>query len=160
LSSAALRRRMAAHGEAVLRQRVCLLRDCLATFFLCSHCDRGQRYCSVACRDQARRRQRRAANRRHQRSPEGRLDHRDRQRQYRHRRAQARVTDQGSLSITCSAISACGPGEPAATQIAQVYVARRRPLWPQSEPGVQLRCRICGRIGRFIDPFPPIPRRR
>jgi hypothetical protein len=25
---------------------------------------------------------------------------------------------------------------------------------------VQLRCRICGRIGRFIDPFPRIPRRR
>ena len=160
MSRAALRTRMAAHREAVLRQRVCLLRDCLATFFLCSHCDRGQRYCSVACRDQARRRQRRAANRRHQRSPEGRLDHRDRQRQYRHRRAQARVTDQGSLSITCSAISACGPGEPAVAELAGVHVARRRPLWPQSQPGVQLRCRICGRIGRFIDPFPPIPRRR
>jgi hypothetical protein len=31
---------------------------------------------------------RRCANRRHQQSPEGRLDHRDRQREYRKRRAQ------------------------------------------------------------------------
>src|SRR5437867_8002375 len=49
---------------------------------------------------------------RSQRSPEGRLDHRDRQRQYRQRRqAQARVTDQGSLSITSSASSRCGAAE-------------------------------------------------
>ena len=48
-----------------------------------THCDRGQRYCSVACRPQARLQQRRCANCRHQRSPEGRLDHRDRQREYR-----------------------------------------------------------------------------
>ncbi len=36
-------------------------------------------------------------HRRHQRSPEGRLDHRDRQRAYRRRHAPARVTDQGSF---------------------------------------------------------------
>jgi hypothetical protein len=70
------------------------------------------------------------------------------------------VTDQGSLSITCSAISACGAVEPAAAELAQAYVVTRRPLWPQSQPGVHLRCRVCGRIGRFIDPFPRIPRRR
>lgn len=160
MSSAALRTRMAAHGEAVLRQRVCLFQGCLATFFLCSHCDRGQRYCSVACRDRARLEQRRIANRRHQQSPEGRLDHRDRQRQYRHRRAQAWVTDQGSLSITCSAISACGPVEPVPGQAVVACAVACRPRWPQTRPGIELRCRICGRVGRFIDPFPRIPRRR
>ena len=51
-------------------------------FYLCRHCDRGQRYCSARCREKSRRLQRREANRRHQRSPEGRLDHRDRQRAY------------------------------------------------------------------------------
>jgi len=75
---------MAAH-DTVLVQRTCLRKDCLATFFLCSHCDRGHRYCSPECSGHAKREQRRRANQRHQRSPEGRLDHRDRQREYRQR---------------------------------------------------------------------------
>ena len=39
------------HHEAVLRQRVCLGQQCHAIFFICSHCDRGHRYCSTACRE-------------------------------------------------------------------------------------------------------------
>src|SRR5271167_4519162 len=90
---------MARHGEVILRQRAC--RGCHAVFWICPHCDRGQRYCCPSCQIQARRQQRRSANRRHQQSPEGRLDHRDRQRDYRYRRRiQARVTDQGSASLT------------------------------------------------------------
>jgi hypothetical protein len=27
-------------------------------------------------------------------------------------------------------------------------------------PGVWMCCRVCGRMGRFMDPFPRIPRRR
>jgi len=154
-----LRRRMAAHGEVVLRQRFCFASECRALFFLCPHCDRGQRYCSVACRQQARLRQRRLANRRHQQSPEGRLDHRDRQRQYRQRRCQARVTDQGSLLIACSASFLHGTTEATSPDTARPAAAIF-PRWPENRPGVQLRCRVCGRVGRFIDPFPPIPRRR
>src|SRR6201997_547495 len=56
---------MAFHGEVVLRLRVCLGEECGALFFLCSHCDRGQRYCNLACRQQARLYQRRCANRRY-----------------------------------------------------------------------------------------------
>lgn len=52
-------------------------------FWICSHCNRGQCYWSPACRTEARLRQHRAANCRHQQSLEGRLDHRDRQRAYR-----------------------------------------------------------------------------
>jgi hypothetical protein len=37
---------MAAHGEAVLRLRICVSGDCRAVFFICAHCDRGHRYCS------------------------------------------------------------------------------------------------------------------
>jgi len=55
-------------------------------FWICRSCYRGQGYCRRSCRRVQRRRQLRAANRRHQRSPEGRLDHRDRQRAYRRRR--------------------------------------------------------------------------
>jgi hypothetical protein len=147
---------MAAHGEAVLRQRICLSPDCRALFFVCSHCDRGHRYCSASCRSATRGRQRRCANRRHQQSPEGRLDHRDRQRQYRERRTRARVTDQGSLSIACPASSVCGTVAVAALRFRRTPI----PLRPETQAGVRLRCRICGRAGRFIDPFPPIPARR
>ena len=57
-----------------------------AVFYLCPHCDRGQRYCSPHCREKSRRLQRREANRRYQQtSAGGRLDHRHRQREYRER---------------------------------------------------------------------------
>ena len=42
----------AAHGEVVLRQRLCLC--CQTLFLICEHCDRGHRYCSLECRHQAR----------------------------------------------------------------------------------------------------------
>lgn len=146
---------MAADGEVVLRQRVCGGTGdsgCHAVFWICQHCDRGQRYCSLACRLEARRCQRRSANSRHQRSPEGRLDHRDRQRAYRHR-AQAPVTDQGSLSIPSPASSGCGT-------FRAIPIQPRFPREPEKRAGLWLRCRLCGRGGRFVDPFPPIPKRK
>jgi len=148
---------MAVHGEVVLRPRVCRSQGCQATFWICSHCDRGQRYCSPACRTEARRRQHRDANRRHQGSLEGRLDHRDRQRAYRRRHAPARVTDQGSLSVISPAPFGCGE---------TITMPVTGPL-PSTLPGrlekpldLCPRCSICGRPGRFVDPFPHIPRRR
>lgn len=155
---------MAVHGDVVLRQRICLGGDCHAVFYLCSHCDRGQRYCSLTCRQQARLGQRRCANRRYQRSPEGRLDHRDRQRQYRERQSQrasaARVTDQGSLLIACSASSTCGTAETARAEVADRAGAAVPRSGVRNQTGVWLRCRICGRPGRFFEVFPRIPRRR
>ena len=153
-------------GEVVLRQRSC--RKCHAVFWICSHCDRGQRYCSSFCRVPARRQQRRRANRRHQRSPEGRADHRDRQREYRHRHRQvlADVTDQGSASIS-------SPRNIPSWESRSVITATRRvsatafaftralPVWrkesDQQRPPF-LGCIRCGRRGRFVDPFPKIPR--
>jgi len=70
--------------ESVLRVRTC--RACARPFGICPSCDRGHIYCSPACRGEARRACGRAARRRHQHSPEGRLDHRDHQRAYRARR--------------------------------------------------------------------------
>jgi hypothetical protein len=104
-------------------------------FYLCGRCDRGQRYCSERCRDKARREQRRAANRRHQQSPEGRLDHRDRQREYRRRLIARRVTDQGSdAAIGFSTLPLLSP-----------------PLLARC--GSEVFCRICGSVGVLIDPF-------
>ena len=79
--------------DVPLRQRVC--RTCGTLFAICLSCDRGHAYCSAACRVEGRRTSARAARGRHQRSPEGRLDHRDHQRALRARR---RVMDQSSAA--------------------------------------------------------------
>jgi hypothetical protein len=126
---------MGSAEQVTLRQRFCRAQACGAVFYLCRPCDRGQRYCSEQCRDKSRREQRRAANRRHQCSPEGRLDHRDRQREYRQRLLARCVTDQSS-----------------GTRVDFPS------LWPLDS---RLRdrcrsvvfCRVCGRQGTLIDPF-------
>jgi len=137
---------MAVDCEVVLRQRICRGIGCGQLFWICRHCDRGQRYCSATCRHQAYRQQRRLANRRHQQSPEGRLDHRDRQRQYRGRRiirVRLTVTDETSLRSTlCLRMP--------------LEVARSTPVDPQSRSrwfSGWLRCIVCGRHGRFVDPY-------
>lgn len=132
---------MAVVGEAVLRQRICQRNECHAVFWICRHCDRGQRYCSSGCRAEARLQQHRSANRRYQRSPEGRLDHRERQQEYRRRHARTRVTDQSSISILSAAPL-------------RVVTVRFTPITRSASTDVQkwaeemrLRCVICGRSG-------------
>jgi len=126
--------------EIALRQRSCRSRDCGILFWICRPCDRGQQYCSDPCRSRARLQQRRRANARHQQSPEGRLDHRDRQRAYRLRCAGPRVTDQGSTPPSF-ARNIPSPGT------VEVASRCRRTAW------APLRCAVCGRQRRFIDPF-------
>ena len=121
-------------------QQHCHARDCGALFFICRPCYRGQRYCSGPCRERTRRQQRRSANRRHQQSPEGRLDHRDRQRAYRLRKVICRVTDQGSAAeLTSGSIAQPDPVAP----ICKGDVEHRR----------RVCCRVCGRRGEFIETF-------
>lgn len=67
---------------------------CQREVLLCSGCDRGQRYCGVGCREQARRESLRAAGRRYQDSRAGRFAHARRARRYRER--QKIVTHQAS----------------------------------------------------------------
>lgn len=126
---------MAGGQPRVFYQRRCHARGCAALFYICRACYRGQRYCSEACRQVSRREQRRAANRRHQQSLEGRLDHIDRQRAYRRRRA-VRVTDQGSAAgLACGSIAATAP------------IGRRA----GRGAGHGVRCLVCGRRGRLIE---------
>jgi hypothetical protein len=151
---------MAQSGQLLFYQRHCRASECGAVFWICQCCYRGQRYCSQRCRAKSRRQQRREANRRHQKSPEGRLDHRDRQREYRLRRARARVTDHTSNAPPASA-SILRP-EP----IPQALVAapeNRSEEDPHADQTITVRtrrsrrgtvsCLICGRVGHFIDPF-------
>ena len=118
-------------------------------FYLCRHCDRGQRYCSSRCREKSLRRQRRQANRRHQQSPEGRLDHRDRQRDYRQRQ-RAHVTDQSSLrSFPCANLTA-----PQAPEPVEAAPTPETFPWPGARGAAGwVVCQICGRRGRWVNPF-------
>jgi hypothetical protein len=200
-------------GELVLRLRPCVL--CHALFLICRSCDRGQRYCNRWCRFSAWREQRRQANRRHQRSPEGRADHCDRQRAYRKRCAQRRwaalgsatgksavtecvsnaqlrvvgpsilssalpspalphspppsqnetvtpksVTDTTSPTLTSTDMMAAGDSGLARviTLSSSVAKAGQRLRPSRHKPGEsesgELRCMVCGRRGRCVDPFP------
>ena len=77
-----------------LHGRRYLCAGCRIAVLICSHCDRGHRYCTPPCADQARRRSVRAAGRRYQASRRGRHAHAERQRRYRAK--QQKVTHQGS----------------------------------------------------------------
>ena len=109
-------------------------------FYICRSCDRGQRYCSEACQERSRGRQRRQSNRLHQSSPEGRLDHRDRQRLYRQRLRES-VTDQGSeensSSVTVSIVVSSDDGQ-------DVLAVDEGFEYPP-------RCRICSRQSRWLE---------
>lgn len=151
--------------DVLLRLRGCRL--CQRMFAICRTCDRGHWYCGVQCRKRARRQQLRAANRRHQQSVEGRLDHRDRQREYRRRRRSqraggasgegrriarphnrrfsVRVTDHSSRSGPVCVTVGHGPRS-----------ARR---W-LDKPGARstgdaffLSCVRCGRRGHLFEPY-------
>jgi len=139
--------------EKSFRQRFCRAANCRALFFICTHCDRGQRYCSSACRLQTRLAQQRAARRRHQQSPEGRLDHRDRQRAYRRRQAPALAHPSAS-----AAKSVTDHGSNTALSFATIaplrVTASARPRQRHFlAAGGRVVCHFCGRTGRLLNPF-------
>ena len=142
--------------EVEFYERFCQAVDCRALFFICSHCDRGQRYCSSDCRVRARREQWRAAARRYQQSPEGRLDHRNRQRSYRQRKATsipmpapspgASVTHQGSQG------ESIGDSFQSSLPVGIVRSTTQR-LAKSLESLGFLLCQFCENQGRFSNPF-------
>ena len=123
------------HNQDVAFTLTC---PCGRVFIICRSCYRGHRYCSEPCRKRARLQQTRAANRRHQSSPEGRRDHCDAQRRYRQRcraRSIPRPAQEESVTDQCSLLNLSPPSsdcDPAPTQ---------------------LHCRICGRSVRFLNPY-------
>lgn len=106
---------------------------CSAEFLVCRSCDRGQRYCSGPCARVGRTDRQRLARRRHQASPEGLLDHRDRNRSWRQRR---RVMDTTSGKLATERKLESARHEPPVT-----------PLRRRKHTG---RCHFCGTfLGRW-----------
>jgi hypothetical protein len=70
------------------------------------------------------------------------------------------VTDPGSLLIASAASSQCGHDEcePAITPASVPLLWGRLNVGRQ--PDGRLCCRVCGRVGRFVNPYPRIPKRR
>jgi ferredoxin len=153
-----LRRREMAQ-QLVFREGRC--GECRRLFYVCGPCDCGQGYCGDACRERARTRIRRAANARHQKTEHGRLDHRDRMREYR-ARLRASVTDPGSRELAESAKS--GPPNPENQRVAGAEVGegrrdeelRQTDAAPADAAGnavagwAGLRCIGCQRAGELL----------
>ena len=120
---------------------------CRRVVYLCSWCDRGQRYCCRDCGDQARRRSHREAGSRYQRTRRGRRCHARRQASYRRRQqaAQEIVTHQG-----CPAES--GSGRVRAWTLIRPTRANRHPYRrfsrsfppPPAPAATELLCFVCG----------------
>lgn len=68
---------------------------CRRQTHICSHCDRGNIYCSGECSSAARQRSMRAAGQRYQVSRAGKMNHAARQKRYRQRQQEIKVTHQG-----------------------------------------------------------------
>ena len=93
-----------------------------------------------------RRNQMRRANRKHQDSPEGQLDHRDRQRVYRERCRLRRVTDHTSAGRTRSG----NIEEPLTETGVRPSVAEGfhdRPRFGRPRTAIRRVCIVCGRVG-------------
>jgi len=92
----------------VLREVICGWAPCGRVFWLCSGCDRGQRYCKEACRESARACNQRRARRTYARSPRGCRNNRERQRRWRARQAaRKRNGSVFTAGLRCGELSAC-----------------------------------------------------
>ena len=78
-----------------LSSRLYFCSRCHVQVIICSHCDRGQRYCTGECRREARAESAQRASKKYQATRAGRFNNADRQQRFRDRRSQ-KVTHQGS----------------------------------------------------------------
>ena len=133
--------------EVVLRQLSCRWPGCGLVFYICNSCYRGHRYCGDSCREKARGEQLRLADQRYRESEEARLDHRDRQREYRERCRHRRVTDHTSAGNGRSGKI----GEPSRETGRSTLVAgelQDRPRFERLQSAIRPVCILCGRGGR------------
>ena len=132
--------------EAVWRKLLCRGSGCGVMFYICGPCYRRQAYCGDSCRKRAQLQQHRNANRKHQQSREGRLDHRDRQRAYRERCRLRRVTDTTSPGRDRSGnIGATLTERGMSTSLAEGF--QDRPRFGRPRTAIRIVCIVCGRVG-------------
>ncbi len=140
-------------GVDSLRLIVCARAGCRQAFFLCSRCDRGNRYCPGSCAFAARRESLRRAGARYQRSRDGRLSHAASQKRYRERsRLREKVTHHPSTEPLLPGIvaptttpAARATVAPRATGAGEVTAHAGQPAHPSGP-----RCARCGRPGTFV----------
>ena len=126
--------------------RLFLCARCRNQVLLCSHCDRGQRYCGSACSRQARGAAQRGAAQRYQRSRRGRMAHAARTRRWRGRRLAYRgsansVTHQGSQAGVVAAPLAAWTHDTASSSLDATAAAA--PLQDATEPSAAPCCARC-----------------
>jgi len=109
---------------------------CHVQVIICSHCDRGQRYCPGECRHEARSESLKRAGSTYQQSRVGRLNNAARQHRFRQRNQQ-KVTHQGSPPKRLHALLKTRLTETAKTQTLSLS-------------GTVLRCHHCGAV---CEPF-------
>ncbi len=128
-------------------QLFCRGSGCGTMFYICGSCYRGQVYCGERCRRRMRRQQMRLANRKHQDSPEGRLDHRDRQRVYRAKCRLRRVTDH-TFARRLRSVNIKKPWTKPRRRppFGEAFQPRRR--LKRSQTAIRAVCIVCGRMRR------------
>ena len=118
---------------------------CRTAVIVCSHCDRGQRYCAGGCAQMARAYSLKAAGQRYQTSLRGRRTHAARQRVYRAK--QIKVTHQGSPPQPPSdLLPSIGETTSQSTKPASWQVAGYPTLCVEIAPPLPWHCHFCGRL--------------
>ncbi len=154
------------HGrQAILdsnRLVTCAMPVCARPFAVCGPCDRGRRYCSLACSAGARRARQREASRLYQSTERGRLAHAARQARYRKR--SAGVTHRSYLAVAAgahgdrkrtrggarSAPTVIPPSKSTPTQASSWCDASRAILISTLTPDRPPTCAFCRRTTRFL----------
>jgi hypothetical protein len=159
--------------EGSARFIVCAFTGCGRGFFLCSRCDRGNRYCSQQCAAAARRAYLVTVRRKYASSQEAREDHRTWMERYRAKQRAQRVVDLGRQNPATGrrlpSRSSPADNPTAADGRAKAGHLRAPPSstpdpprpWRPPTGGTPLgvRCSACGRVFTVVRFEPPRARR-
>jgi len=113
---------------------------------ICTHCDRGNRYCSKKCRLAARRKVLRTAGRNYQTTAKGRMANANRQRRSRERRRVARSAAEPSRENVTHPGSASRPPERPSPAHENTPT---NPRSPRPVPAAPRCCAVCGARADF-----------
>jgi hypothetical protein len=133
---------------------------------ICTYCDRGNRYCSAECAQEARRQLQRAARRRYEQSDVGRRNNAARQKRHRLRDEVGTaladsdlptVTDQGSPVRGQGAQAELPSTQEESSDAKSVFSEVARQIGQQA---CELVCRLCRRVRSFFLRFDFLSRHR